>query len=251
MSRLVPAIVLLAGLALAAEPADRAVPFAPGETLTYDVSWSSYLTAGTATLSVRDRRQVANGEWAYYIVGEAKPAWLLEKLHHFYYKADALLNTRTLLPVQSSLYSEEQGKSRTKTTLFTSPTTIDVELRSTSVTRERRTVAASSLDPVSAVFLMRTLTFGPGGQGTVALPIADGASTFTLHIRPTARETLRTPLGALPAWRIQPTLTDDRGQPATARDLTAWISDDARHLPLRFDASLAIGRVSLTLTSIK
>ena len=33
----------------------HAVPFAPGETLTYDVSWASSLTAGGATLSVKDK----------------------------------------------------------------------------------------------------------------------------------------------------------------------------------------------------
>ncbi|MEO6236637.1 MAG: hypothetical protein ABIQ52_06525, partial [Vicinamibacterales bacterium] len=31
---------------------ELAVPFAAGETLTYDVSWSSSLTAGTATIRV-------------------------------------------------------------------------------------------------------------------------------------------------------------------------------------------------------
>src|SRR5450759_3600220 len=39
----------------AAPPAtDRTVPFRPGETLTYDIAWSSYLTAGVATLTVKD-----------------------------------------------------------------------------------------------------------------------------------------------------------------------------------------------------
>ena len=37
---------------------ERPVPFKVGETLTYDVSWSSYITAGTAT-AVRRKQATA------------------------------------------------------------------------------------------------------------------------------------------------------------------------------------------------
>src|SRR3954447_2135571 len=49
--------------------AERAVPFGVGETLDYDVGWSSYLTAGTATLSVREKKP-SYGSTAYYVVAE-------------------------------------------------------------------------------------------------------------------------------------------------------------------------------------
>src|SRR5436190_20925635 len=39
---------------------ERAVPFAVGETLTYDVSWSSYVTAGTATAIVKEKKPSFN-----------------------------------------------------------------------------------------------------------------------------------------------------------------------------------------------
>ena len=48
------------------------VPFAPGETLTFDVSWSSFLTPGTATLAVKERKS-SSGSEAYYIVAD-RPA---------------------------------------------------------------------------------------------------------------------------------------------------------------------------------
>jgi len=192
---------------------DRPVPFAPGEMLTYDVSWSNYVSAGTATLSVKERRTLPDGRPAYYVVAEAKPAWLVEKLHHFYYKVDSLLSTRTLLPLQASMYSDEQGRIRLKTTTFVNPTTVDVDLKS-------------------------------------AIPVVDGSSAYTLVVRRAVRETVATPIGSLSAWRVEPTLKDAGGESATARHLVLWVSDDARRLPLRFDASLAIGSVRLTLTSV-
>jgi hypothetical protein len=229
---------------------DRPVPFAPGEMLTYDVSWSNYVSAGTATLSVKERRTLPDGRPAYYVVAEAKPAWLVEKLHHFYYKVDSLLSTRTLLPLQASMYSDEQGRIRLKTTTFVNPTTVDVDLKSATVVHERRTVPAASLDPISTVCLLRTLPFATLPERGTAIPVVDGSSAYTLVVRRAVRETVATPIGSLSAWRVEPTLKDAGGESATARHLVLWVSDDARRLPLRFDASLAIGSVRLTLTSV-
>jgi len=101
-----PAAKPAAKAAPAAPRGDRAVPFATGETLTYDVSWSSYLTAGSATTTVKDKRS-SFGSTAYYIVAEGRPTSLLSKLYSVYYKIDTLLDTVSLLPQRGSVYSEE------------------------------------------------------------------------------------------------------------------------------------------------
>ena len=88
--------------------AERPVPFKVGETLEYDVSWSSYLTAGTATLSVQARKPSYDSV-AYYVVAEGKATGLVAALYHAYYKADTLLDVYTLLPQRGSIYGEEGG----------------------------------------------------------------------------------------------------------------------------------------------
>ena len=62
----------VAGSTTAAMQGDLPVPFKVGEVLTYDVSWSSYLTAGTATMTVKDRHAVGGGAFVYDFV--ASPA---------------------------------------------------------------------------------------------------------------------------------------------------------------------------------
>jgi hypothetical protein len=96
---------------------ERPVPFQVGETLTYDVSWSSYLAAGTAVVTVKEKRPSFNST-AYYIVAEARPTPLLSKLYTLYYKLDTLLDAYTLLPQRGSVYSEEGKRHRFKTTRF-------------------------------------------------------------------------------------------------------------------------------------
>src|ERR1700719_1947963 len=59
---------------------ERRVPFAVGESLTYDVSWSSYLTAGTAVTTVKEKTQ-SSGSIAYHIVAEGRTTPLLQTLY--------------------------------------------------------------------------------------------------------------------------------------------------------------------------
>src|SRR5512135_857979 len=98
----VPALLIglvgLVGLSASAQPRrraapaaasriERSVPFHVGETLTYDVSWSSYVTAGTAVATVKEKKSSYNST-AYYIVAEGRPTPLVEKLYSLYYKLD-------------------------------------------------------------------------------------------------------------------------------------------------------------------
>src|ERR1700752_3648668 len=61
------------------------VPFRAGEVLTYDVSYSTYVTAGTVTMHVQAKRPSYNSV-AYYVVAEARPTPLMSKLYTLYYK---------------------------------------------------------------------------------------------------------------------------------------------------------------------
>ena len=83
MPRVVLAVVcaVLTSLSLSAQRkaapaavprAERTVPFRVGETLTYDVSWSSFVTAGTAVATVKEKKPSFNST-AYYIVAEGRP----------------------------------------------------------------------------------------------------------------------------------------------------------------------------------
>jgi hypothetical protein len=97
---------------------DSTVPFKVGETLTFDVSWSGFVVAGTAVASVRERRPSAANASAYYIVAEGRPLPLIARLYSIYYKMDTLLDTATLLPQEGSLYSEEGKRQRMGTTRY-------------------------------------------------------------------------------------------------------------------------------------
>lgn len=240
MACLIPAAPVVGAAA-----ADVRVPFQVGETLTYDVSWSNFLTAGRATLRVTDRKPLAAGRTGYGLQVEAQSVSVAATLYKLYYKIESVLDTATLASIQSSSYSNEGGKERVKSLSFGPNGTVDVEMRAKETQRRKVTVPKNTLDLLSAMYVMRALAVKPGE--TLTMPVIDGDSVSKLRLTFGGKEIISTGLGKLPGWKVTPVMLDERGQPTGGRRLTFWLSDDAARKPLRFEAALPIGTVTLTL----
>jgi hypothetical protein len=223
----------------------QAVPFAPGEILTYDISWSSFLTAGTATLTVKEKKP-SYGSEAYYIVAEGRPTPLLSKLYDLYYKADTLLDVYSLLPQRGSIYSEEGKRHRMKVTTFDQARKkAQYEVQTRTLVKKDLAIPAYSQDALGALYVLRAIPLKAGDK--FSIPICDAGQTYKVQMNVGAVETVKTGIGAVPAWKVTPVLPADNA--AAARRLTLWVSDDARKLPVRMQAQLAVGSFDLTLKS--
>jgi hypothetical protein len=247
LGRLIPIVILLAALKASPQGQSRGevpVPFHVGEVLTYDVSWSAFLTAGTATLTVKDRRPIGRGGFAYDIVGEGKLTGLLDQIYHVYYKAESLLDTRALQPSIFTVYSDEHGRTKLRTTRFLSSTSVEYE-PTASAPPEKYSVPTLSQDPLSAIYVMRAIAFKTGQ--VLVMPVVDGGDVYNAKWQVAAPETVTTGLGAISAWRLTPTLVDAKGKPITNRSVTLWMSNDSRKLPVKLQAALGVGSFSLTL----
>jgi hypothetical protein len=219
---------LAGGVAIAAPPrANRPVPFKVGETLTYAVSWSSYLTAGTATAQVA---ATTPAPASYVIVAEGRPISLVARLYPLYYRIETRLDSATLLSRGGSVYSEEGSRKRTRTT------TID------------RAAQPLAQDSLSALYALRAASLRTGLRLNV--PVVDNAVTYAATLAVGAPETVRSGIGDVPAWRIAVTALDPAGVPA-GRNMALWISTDSRRLPVKLQADLAIGSMTLLLSGAK
>lgn len=223
---------------------ELSVPFKVGETLTYDVSWSSYLTAGTAVLTVKEKKPSFNST-AYYIVAEGRPTPLLSKIYSLYYKLDTLIDTYTLLPQRGSVYSEEGGQNSVRETTFNRPQRRAVfEHRSTATVKSDLVVPADVQDSLSALYVLRAVPFRAGDRMT--MPVSDGGRNYKLVLQVSGPERVKTVFGELAAWRLRPIVYDSDNQPI-GRDVNIWLSDDSRRLPVRLQGDLPVGTFVLTL----
>ena len=148
------------------------VPFKAGELLTYDVSYSTYVTAGTVTMNVQSKRPSYNSV-AYYVVAEARPTPLMSKLYTLYYKADVLMDVYTLLPQRAGVYSEEGQRHQMKVTTFDNAAR-KATFENVTAKNGRREfpVPAFTQDALSAVYVIRALPLKVGGRETI--PVAAG-----------------------------------------------------------------------------
>jgi len=223
----------------------RAVPFSAGEVLTYDVSWASALTAGGATLSVKDQKP-SYGSDAYYIVAEGRPTPLLSKLYDLYYKADTLLDIYSLLPQRASIYSEEGKRSRLKVTTFDQAARkAHYEVQTNTLVKKELAIPAYSQDGLAALYVLRAIALKPGDK--FSMPICDAGESYTVQITVGGVETVKTGIGDVRAWKITPVVPGGKAGGATR--LSLWLSDDPRRLPVRMQAQLAVGSFDLTLKS--
>jgi hypothetical protein len=226
---------------------EAAVPFNVGETLTYDVSWSSFLVAGTATSRIVEKKPSFN-RTAYYIVVEGRPVPLVARLYNLYYKMDTLLDSVTLLSQRGSLYSEE-GTGRTL-----GETRFDRDARRAFYERQQETtekvdypIPAGTQDGLAVLYALRGRVFKTGEQFSV--PVADGGALYTIHVQVGALEPVQVPAGQFSASNMKVGITDAQGQPVWKNN-EVWISNDARRLPVKMQAELPVGHFVLTLRDI-
>ncbi len=248
------AALCVAAAAIAAWPAspsaqgDRSVPFKAGETLTYDVSWTTFVTAGQATLSVKERRPGGAGSARYYLVAEAQPSSMVQRLYRLYYKAESMLDTRTLRPSTATVFSDENGRKRQKTTTFRSNGTVDYEVKTASTVKSSLKMPTTAQDPLGAIYVLRAIPL-KAGQAPFVIPIADSGKAYKMRVTVGARESIKTGIGTVPALKLTLAVTGLDGK-ATDAPMTVWFSDDARRLPLKFVAGLSVGSFQLTLARV-
>ena len=228
-----------------AEPrVERIVPFAVGETLTYDVSWSTLLTAGTVVATVKEKKLSFNST-AYYIVAEGRPTPLLSTLYSLYYKLDTLIDSYTLLPQRGSNYSEEGKRHRLRITQFdreakkvffeyTTDTTVTSDFPTSPVTQ----------DALSAIYLLRAIPIKAGDRLT--MPVSDDGINYKAQFDVGPAEPVKIPMGVQSAWPMKLTLFDDKNR-RVGRNLGIWLSDDRRRLPVKVQADLPVGSFNLLL----
>jgi hypothetical protein len=219
------------------------VPFRVGETLTYDVSWSQFLTAGTAVARVVEKK-ASGGSTAYAIVADGRPVPLVARFYPVYYKMDSLLDSFSILSQETSLYTEESGRKRQSNMRFDrAARRAFYEAPSESI-KENFEVPANVQDGLATLYAVRGHAFKPGEH--FSIPVADDGSLYSVEFDTRGPERVRVPMGDVEAWNLKLTILDSKKQPA-ATNSAVWISTDARRLPVKLQSDLPVGAFVLAL----
>lgn len=233
---------------VAAPPPPGALPFAAGETATYEAEWLSGpldIPAGTITLSVRG----GGAAWVFEARMDTAP-WVsrfFEAHDRFETRADAQLKPLSHLRIiregrravdRAFVFDHDARRVRSANTLAEAGSATAVALP----------LSAGSLDTLTALWYIRALPLAPGL--TVVLPVNDQGRGLVVTVRVGERERVDVGGRSEEAFRVEPRIVArvERRQPI---DATFWLSADERRLPLVADIAAGFGRIRLKLVNYR
>jgi hypothetical protein len=225
------------------------LPFSPGETLTYDVTWSVFPAGQViATLLGPGKK----GETGYEVKTTAESRGFVSLLYEVEDEFHSFFNPNTLCS-EKITKSIHEGRRRRQTEInfdYARKVAVLDERDPTNPNarpkHEEKSIPACVEDVVSAFYYLRNQPLQVGQK--IKLAVNDGSKTTEVEADVQGREQITTGLGTLTALRVEPKIFGAL-YPRKGRMLI-WFSDDSRHLPLRIRMTISFGTITGTLASV-
>lgn len=228
-------------------------PFAMGETLVYEVDWMG-IDVGSVTSKAEPGVVMTNGRSAihlsasgssnrsfslFYSARGAEESWIdssglfsLGFVHDENYGGQVDHQTWSM-DYPASL--AHRHRVRKKKSAPTATTDLDVPLTMTNVQ-----------DEYSATYFYRAFPLKVGQK--LEMDVFQDKDMWKISVEALAKETIKVPAGTFDCLKVRPTGTRN-GVPLKKGEMTVWVTDDARRIPVKTQASTPFGKVNAVLTS--
>ena len=157
---------------------------------------------------------------------------------------DSLLDSFSILSLETSSYSEENGRKRESNTRFDRRSRRAYYVAPSESAKLDFAVPANVQDGLATLYAVRGRVFKAGERFTI--PVADDGSLYNVEFETRGPERVRVPMGDVEAWNLRLTILDYKRQPA-ATNSGVWISTDTRRLPVKLQSDLPVGSFVLAL----
>lgn len=219
------------------------LPFEVGERLAYRVSWADTLEAGTAELRVASRDSKRSG--AYRLVLDARSTPAVASVYRLQFQCSSLFDPHGGVSREYRKSFKENGRTVRDSVVF-NPAGKTARYVDSREQASRLAIQLGAQDPVSAVYLVRSLRLKPGLR--VLFPIVEGGETYEADVKVTGNELISTALGSFAAHRVEAVLRRG-GSLLRDRKMTFWFSSDPRRIPVLASVSFPFGSLLVELTS--
>ena len=238
------AVLFDSALSLYAE--EKKLPFLPGEKIKYSVRWEK-INAGKANFRVLDLTTI-NGKKAYHFILEIESNKYIDIFYKIRDKHEGFVNldfTRSLLyrkiktgkdkrdvkvlfdwDKKTALYSKSGGK------------------------RDPIKIPASTFDPLSAFYKMRTFKFYTGQN--LSFPVTNGKKHFIQKATVIKKETITISSGTYNTYQLDLAVNHFSGVFKKSENPTVklWVTADNKKIPVRIKIKVFIGSIIFDLDSI-
>ncbi len=222
------------------------LPFKPGEKLTYNISWSNILEAGTAIMEVREERR-SDGNPAYHLLSVVSSTGLLAKFYKISDTVESFIDSDGLSSLSFHL-DQHHGK-RTKKRDMTFDHAKGTVLVRTNGLQETYSVPADVQDSLSSLYYVRTRQEFIIGKPIIVNVHEDG-KTWAVEVQTLGREKLKTAFGQINTIKIK-TYPKYEGVFQNMGEIYIWLTDDARKIPVLMKSTISIGTIVSTLVGLQ
>lgn len=236
--------------------AKGATPFIDGETLAYEGKISKIIRGIAVADLTLTLSKTPDGD-DYLVKAEAKSKGTLLKLFRFSFlqELQSSIDSEKFRVVRTVKHDVQKERVRNSEALFDygERRVTYIETDPNDTMRPPRRIASEidnvSHDLISGLYSLRLMPLAIGK--TFRMSVSDSGLVYSIPVRVTAREQQRTIFGKQWCFRVVPEVFGRNRLIEREGDLTIWITDDARRLPVRAVANTPYGKVDIRLKTAK
>jgi hypothetical protein len=224
-------------------PKDRLwpVPFAPGEVLTYTISWLK-IEGGEMSLTTT-REETPDRVPVHRITLVASSNDYVSKFYPVRDRYETWVDARDFQPLRFEKHAREGRYESDEVEEF------DLDRRIGAWRDTRVPLPERIEDVISSFYYLRTQPLAVGSD--VAVELFSRGKIYRLSAAVQAKERVETEAGTFDAIRVQPAMREtESAEDRNKGKLFLWFSDDARRLPVMARTVLPIGSVTARLRKV-
>ncbi len=221
--------------------------FHPGETLIYEISWSKIISAGVATMEVRDET-MPDGKAVIRFVVTGHSVGLVDKVFPVDDSVQSVFDPGLMQSLSYSLRESFGKKKRLRVVEFDHG-------QKTAVSRlnedppETLTIPDSVQDGLSALYYLRTREDFTIGKH-IDIDVLDSGKIWSVEFHILSREKVKTPAGEFNTIKVK-TYPKLNGIFQHKGEVFIWLTDDSRKIPVLMKSKLAFGSFVFLLIDTK
>jgi len=227
-------------------------PFEGGEKAVYRGSWNGLFSVATAEIYTTPA--VVGGRQVYRVRVEAKTSRALDLIWKMRDTIHSTFDAKALNPSSFSFHQRENSRVIDTEARYNESTKRWVVNRQ-QVGKRRKSYefdSQNTLDPLTAVYLARSLDFKTGDR--LYFNLFGGRYRYLLELHVERKEPVSLESGkTVEAYRIIPRLQNitKRGYAERLNEAVVWISADERRLPIKLRSKVVFGSVYVELIEDK
>lgn len=248
-------LLAMAAAAIAQPGPERKMPFAVGETLVYEAKASKIISGiPVADLKFTIDRSKTGDKYIIRTEATSKGTLLRWFRYSFLQQYESIVDLATFGVIKTTKHDVQKDRVRDSVADF------DYDNRLVSFTendpkepnRPPRRIASdlpgTMNDIISAIYSLRMLPLAVGKSFDI--PVSDSGLLYNIPIKVGARERIKTDIGKLWCYRIDPEVFGHDRLIEQKGKLTLWVTDDERHLPVRGRVETDAFKVEVRIRSV-